>query len=224
MRFVKAILALASVSLLLAPSLGFPGDSLTETRCWCANEDRIGLIYNVNFTSARYNHDYNYFASYSNRRQDDTKKNTLGVRCDNGTCYNIPKIEKYNLINSALNRFQENSRCHDFEDGRSVCVAAGYVWTDNERFSFGYKDKEVQSETVMDCSTMCKTKWRQDEKAYDLCTYENRREGEYYGKLIPSGQKMGKTGKLSDRNDGKYALWFVAGCDRRHVSPLKYGE
>jgi len=161
MRFAKAILAFASASLLLASALG---DSLTETRCWCATEDHVGLINAINLTSTQYNRDYNYYSWLTNRRQDETTKNTLGVRCDNGTCHNIPKVEKYKiLLGNMFNRDPKYGNCQEFDDGRKVCTTADSVYVDNKRYNFRYKNKQLQEETITDCAEMCKTKWRQDE-------------------------------------------------------------
>jgi hypothetical protein len=217
MQFAKTILAFAA-SLLFTSALG---DSLSETRCWCANEDYIGLVYTVNFTSTKYDRDYNYWVRYSSRRQDETYKNTLGVRCDNGTCHNIPKVETTNLIANAMTVNRDYGRCETFEDGRTVCMTPGTLWTDDETWHWYVEDKEYSRETVTDCATLCKKTWSQDEKAYDLCTYESRQKGELYGKMIPSGEKMDKKGRLSNRKDGMNSLWVYVSCDYHHISDLR---
>jgi hypothetical protein len=217
MYFAKAILAFATAALLLATALG---DSLTETRCWCANEDRVGLVYTVNFTSTKYNRDYNYVVKYTSLRED-TNKNVLGIRCDNGTCHDIPKVEKYKVHGNALNQNRQYGRCHDFEDGRTVCTTPSYLWTDDESWHWKYNDDEMHQETIMDCAQTCKTSWRQDEQAYDLCTYENRRKGEHYGKIVPAGQEMDKKGNLSNRKNGGDQLWASVSCDSHTLSELK---
>jgi hypothetical protein len=205
MKFQAIILGGITLASLAIPALC---DSYRNTHCWCANSQRIGYVFTMDWDSEQYGHKHlNDSGSIrrSNRRQD-----FVGQRCDEGSaterCINILDPQKFNKLGSGFPATVKDI-CQTSEDGIEFCGTYDAVRINGKYKRFD--SKETRTTKLLDCLQTCKDDWSggEDPSTIDLCSYTSNKNGPLYGHRIPMGSKPSKSGGLKPR--GSYPRWCV---------------
>jgi hypothetical protein len=175
-------------------------DTYHTERCWCADAQRVGYVFTVEWDSDKYGH--HGFSQSDLISRPFRKKDLLGQRCDNGSttehCINIPDPQKFDVWEGVYPA-PVTAMCHTFDDAVELCGMYGAMRVDGRHFR-DFKEKDIKSHTLTDCLATCgKYFARGDESVVDLCTYTNFQAGPMLGERIPVGMKVTKKGKLKSR-------------------------